>query len=77
MNVASWTVDHVCQWLSQMGPAFAAYAAAVRENGVDGPALCHDVKADHDWALETWRSVRRETPELAALKGKTVIVRAT
>ena len=36
--------------------------------------VCTD-EADHAWALETWRTVRRETPELAALKGKTTILR--
>ncbi len=36
--------------------------------------VCAD-EADLGWALETWRSVRRETPGLAALKGKTTILR--
>lgn len=36
--------------------------------------VCTDQK-DHGWALETWRSIRRETPELAAMKGKSLIVR--
>jgi hypothetical protein len=35
--------------------------------------VCTDA-SDRDWALDTWRGIRRETPEVAALKGKTVIV---
>ncbi len=36
--------------------------------------VCTD-EADLGWALETWRGIRRETPELAALKGTTTIIR--
>jgi hypothetical protein len=58
------------------GPAWVLMGMVISEEAqkiARCTIVCTD-QADHGWALDTWRSVRRETPELAALKGKTVIV---
>jgi hypothetical protein len=59
------------------GPAWVLMGMVVSEEAqkiARCTIVCEDA-ADHDWALETWRSVCRETPELAELKGKTLIIR--
>ena len=58
------------------GPAWVLMGMVVSEEAQKIARLTITCKAEseHGWALDTWRSIRRTTPELEALAGTTVFV---